>query len=188
MADDRIQAGADAAHYMDDRIAVATEGRSQQSILELSTGKTLSVRHCPLPDGGWISTHEDITELSAMQSERQRRAVVDAAIKEFRQKAATLLESVRRSIGSMQNNAIALLGTSQRTSERAGEAVAAFSEASANVNSVASAANELSASIAQISSQLATTADIVALATMEAEATDDEIAGLSIGADRIGEV
>jgi PAS domain-containing protein len=183
-----IHAGADAATYMDDRIAVASEGKNRQSILELSTGRTLSVRHCPLPDGGWISTHEDITELSAMQGERQRRGVVDAAIKDFRQKAATLLESVRQSIGSMQNTAMTLLGTSQRTSERAGEAVTAFSEASANVNSVASAANELSASIANISSQLATTADIVALATMEAEATDEEIAALSIGAERIGEV
>lgn len=183
-----IHAGPDANSYMDDRIAVVSEGKSRQSILQLSTGRTLSVRHCPLPDGGWVSTHEDITELSTMQHERQNRAAIDAAITEFRQKAAELLHGVRQSIGEMQATATTLFGTSQRTSQRAGQAVGAFHEASANVTSVASAANELSASIAEISTQLASTAETVRLATTEAEATDEQIAGLSHGADKIGEV
>jgi len=183
-----IHAGPDAKKYMDDRIAVAESGESRQSILELSTGRLLSVRHCPLPDGGWVSTHEDITELTAMQNERQRRAAADSAIKEFRQKAADLLEGVKQSMGSMQDTALTLLATSRRTSQRAEEAVGAFKEASANVNSVASGANELSVSIADISNQLAITAEIVRLAAAEAETTDGQIAGLSAGAERIGEV
>ena len=179
-----IHAGPDADRYMEDRIAVASQGQSRQSILHLSTGRILSVRHCPLPDGGWVSTHEDITELAAMQSERQHRAAVDTAITEFRQKAADLLAQVRESIGSMQATAATLLGTSQRTSQRADEAANAFHEASANVNSVASAANELSTSIAEITSQLGIVADIVRLAASEASKTDGQIAGLSTGADR----
>ncbi|HET7681245.1 MAG TPA: PAS-domain containing protein, partial [Xanthobacteraceae bacterium] len=111
-----IHAGPDAKQYMEDRVAVASAGKPRQSILELSTGRILSVRHCPLPDGGWISTHEDITELSTMQNERQRRSAVDSAIKEFRQKAADLVEGVKRSIGSMRDTASTLLATSQRTS------------------------------------------------------------------------
>lgn len=183
-----IHAGPDAKQYMEDRIAVASAGKHRQSILQLSTGRLLSVRHCPLPDGGWISTHEDITELSTMQNERQRRSAVDSAIKEFRQKAADLVEGVKQSIGSMQDTAATLFSTSQRTSQRAEQAVGAFREASENVNSVALGANELSASIAEISNQLAITADIVRLAVSEAETTDGEIAGLSAGAERIGEV
>src|SRR5579884_610303 len=72
-----VYAGTDATQYMRDRIAIATEGKSKQSILQLSTGRILSVRHCPLPDGGWVSTHEDITEHAALQNEQRRRAAVD---------------------------------------------------------------------------------------------------------------
>jgi methyl-accepting chemotaxis protein len=56
------------------------------------------------------------------------------------------------------------------------------------VSSVASAANELSASISAISTQVGAATEIVSIAVGEAEATDGEIAGLSVAAERIGEV
>ena len=32
------------------------------SVVELRNGRVFSIRHQPMPDGGWVSTHEDITE------------------------------------------------------------------------------------------------------------------------------
>jgi diguanylate cyclase (GGDEF)-like protein len=37
-------------------------GKPHQTVVELMSGQSISVRHQPMPDGGWISTHEDITE------------------------------------------------------------------------------------------------------------------------------
>jgi methyl-accepting chemotaxis protein len=66
--------------------------------------------------------------------------------------------------------------------------VHAFNESSSNVETAAVAADELSRSIAEISRQLNDTNAIVNLATKEARATDGEIAGLSAGAQKIGDV
>ena len=34
----------------------------RQLIVELRNGRTIKIRHRPMPDGGWVATHEDITE------------------------------------------------------------------------------------------------------------------------------
>jgi diguanylate cyclase (GGDEF)-like protein len=44
------------------RVAMAATGERQTSVVELMNGKTILVTHQPMSDGGWISTHEDITE------------------------------------------------------------------------------------------------------------------------------
>jgi diguanylate cyclase (GGDEF)-like protein/PAS domain S-box-containing protein len=38
---------------------------SQSWTADLADGRTVQVYHHPMPDGGWVSTHEDITELIA---------------------------------------------------------------------------------------------------------------------------
>ena len=32
-----------------------------QSTAKLTDGRYVSVTHCPMSDGGWVSTHEDVT-------------------------------------------------------------------------------------------------------------------------------
>jgi NO-binding membrane sensor protein with MHYT domain/methyl-accepting chemotaxis protein len=175
--------------------AAARSGKTFSHVFELPNGRKVAVSNIPRPSGGWVSTHDDVTEQEtvarerlAIQNEQQRRALIDSAIAEFRPQAANLLDSVKESVGAMRATAQTLLGNSRQTSERAVGAVNAFNEASANVNAVAAAANELSASIAEISNQLVHTTDVVKFAATAAEATDGEIAGLSAGAEKIGEV
>src|SRR5690606_1028989 len=43
----------------------------------LNTGQTVSVTHQPMADGGWVSTHRDITEVHTMQSELTHLAYHD---------------------------------------------------------------------------------------------------------------
>ncbi len=47
--------------YLQWRANVAISHEPTDSIVELRNGKTFKIRHRPMPDGGWVATHEDIT-------------------------------------------------------------------------------------------------------------------------------
>ncbi len=170
-------------------------GTSKDVYVPASDGRIVLAKNEPLPGGGWVSTHEDVTEQRRAEEERtavrgheQRRTAIEAAIVAFRPLVENLLSSVSGSATAMRSTASALFGSSDQTSQRAGSAVQAFNEASTNVETAAVAADELSRSIAEISRQLTHTSNIVGLATGEARATDNEIAGLAAGAQKIGDV
>src|SRR5260221_13912465 len=44
------------------RTKVAVSAQPTDSIVKLGNGRTFKIRHRPMPDGGWVATHEDITE------------------------------------------------------------------------------------------------------------------------------
>ena len=48
--------------YLRWRTNVAVTNEAKDSIVELQNGRTFKIRHRPMPDGGWVATHEDITE------------------------------------------------------------------------------------------------------------------------------
>jgi diguanylate cyclase (GGDEF)-like protein len=48
--------------YLEWRGRVAVSNVATDSILELRDGRTFEIRHRPMPDCGWVATHEDITE------------------------------------------------------------------------------------------------------------------------------
>jgi len=172
-----------------------TSGRNINVYVQASDGRIVLAKNVPLPGGGWVSTHEDVTEQRKAEEERaaiheqeQRRTNIDASITSFRPQVEKLLARVSDSATAMRSTAATLFGSSEQTSQRAESAVQAFHEASANVETAAVAADELSRSIAEISRQLTHTSDIVGLATEEARSTDGEIAGLASGAQKIGDV
>ena len=72
IVDLRFEAGSFPAmsreEYLRWRTNVAVSNEAKDSIVELMNGKTVKIRHRPMPDSGWVATHEDITE--------QRRAEV----------------------------------------------------------------------------------------------------------------
>ena len=51
-----------AEEYVRDGTAMAAARTTSDMILELSDGRVLSVVIRPTPDGGWVTTHEDVTE------------------------------------------------------------------------------------------------------------------------------
>jgi hypothetical protein len=176
-------------------LADMTQSHSMSHYVQASDGRIVLAKNEPLPGGGWVSTHEDVTEQRQAEQERtairdqeQRRAAIDLAIATFRPQVETLLSSVSDSATAMRSTATDLLDSSDQTSRRAESAVHAFNEASTNVETAAVAADELSRSIAEISRQLTHTSSIVGLATSEARLTDGEIAGLAAGAQKIGDV
>ena len=42
-------------------VAEITQRTAKQSAAKLSDGRYVAVTHCPMSDGGWVSTHEDVT-------------------------------------------------------------------------------------------------------------------------------
>ncbi len=48
--------------YIEKLTKEIAQGKSVSQLLELPDGRTISVLNHPIPGGGWVSTHEDITE------------------------------------------------------------------------------------------------------------------------------
>jgi signal transduction histidine kinase len=57
-------------HSWRNNVAVAQQ--SSESIVEMRNGRTIVIRHQPMPDGGWVATHEDITERRRQEEELRR--------------------------------------------------------------------------------------------------------------------
>jgi diguanylate cyclase (GGDEF)-like protein len=66
IVDLRFEAGSFPAmtrdEYLQWRTNVAVSNEPKDSIVELMNGRTFKIRHRPMPGGGWVATHEDITE------------------------------------------------------------------------------------------------------------------------------
>ena len=66
IVDLRIEAGSFPAmtreEYIRWRNDVAVSNEAKDSIVGLQDGRTIKIRHRPMPGGGWVATHEDITE------------------------------------------------------------------------------------------------------------------------------
>jgi methyl-accepting chemotaxis protein len=170
------------------------DGKEFNNMVEVR-GRIISINNRPIPGGGWVSTHEDISELRRQNQARdrsaaqeQRRAAVEAAIAVFRPRIEMMLKTVGENARAMRSTASALFAASSKASQRAEGAVDTSNEASMNVEIAAGAAEELSATIAEISRQLSQTNSIVTTAVTEAGTTNDQIGSLAQSAQKIGDV
>ncbi len=67
--------------YLHWRERVASGDTPLDSVIEMRNGRVMHIHHEPMPDNGWIATHEDITERRRSQDELHRRNLhFDAAI------------------------------------------------------------------------------------------------------------
>jgi diguanylate cyclase (GGDEF)-like protein len=48
--------------YLISRAAITRSREPRQSVIEMADGRTIAIQQQPMPDGGWLATHEDITE------------------------------------------------------------------------------------------------------------------------------
>ena len=162
---------------------------------ELSDGRLIRVVRQPMNDGGWVATHEDITERQQLEQQREtmlaqenRRVLTENAISSFRESVEDVLSMVTDSTMAMKSTANALIDSSHDTTRHAEGALRESNEASANVSLVAGSAEELSASISEINLQLAQTTELVGTAVSNAKATNSQYAGLVQAAQKIGDV
>jgi diguanylate cyclase (GGDEF)-like protein len=64
--------------YMAWRDAIAIADKPSNTVSTLLDGRTIAIHHQPMPDGGWVATHEDITEHRRAQAEIEHMAHHDA--------------------------------------------------------------------------------------------------------------
>jgi len=185
----------DPQEYRREFLTAVGLGRTIVHEVKSKGGHLLLVTNHPMEGGGWIGTHEDITERrqvelqrTAMQHQEERRAVIEDAILSFRKRAESLLRTVADSAVEMRATAASLFNASGQTSRRAESAVQTSNEASTNVETAAVAADELSSSIAEIGRRLNQTTEIVRVAVGEAQVTNQDIGALAQGAQKIGDV
>src|SRR3954451_16545969 len=184
----------DPDQYIADLLTTIAKGKTASGIRE-HEGRFIALANRPMQNGGWVATHEDVTERrtaelarTAMLAVEGRRSAIEEAIAGFRTRVESVLKTVADSAGAMQTTAGGLLKASEQTSQRAESAVRSSNEASTNVAVAATAAAELSASIGEISEQLVRTTNVVRAAVEEAETTNAQIAGLAEAAQKIGDV
>jgi methyl-accepting chemotaxis protein len=191
----RSNLATDPAEYRAKLLSAFQQGKSTNNVVDSGKGRLISVINRPLRGGGWVGTHEDVTDQlqiekqrDAMAEREQRRISVDTAISAFRERIESLLGIVGDSAASMMATAAALHGSSDHASQQAERAVRTSNGASENVRTAAIAAEELSASIAEISRQLEHTTDEVRSTVSVSQATNAEIAALAEAAQKIGDV
>ena len=51
-----------AEQYLTWRDNIAISSKSSDSTVRLKDGRTFAIHHEPMPDGGWVATHQDVTE------------------------------------------------------------------------------------------------------------------------------
>ncbi|MDO8877288.1 MAG: PAS-domain containing protein [Pseudolabrys sp.] len=181
--------------YRRELIDAMAKGLTTSAEVQSPGGRTIAVINRGVAGGGWVGSHDDITERrnaeierASMQKQQDRRAMIEQAIAAFRQRVEEHLHAASAGVMAMRTTAAALRATSDRSSSNAAGAVSASTEACANVETAAVAADELATSIGEIGRQLNATTEIVQVAVGEAQGTNSEIDALALAASKIGDV
>jgi PAS domain-containing protein len=126
----------DPDRYVADCLRQVAEGRTETKTNHIN-GRVIMLVSRPMPGGGWVATHSDVSEQLSAETERDllrqredRRKVVDAAIVSFRARVESVLKTVGQSATAMKAAAKTLLSTSDHTLKRTEGAVHGSNEAS----------------------------------------------------------
>ncbi len=185
----------DPEQYRKEFLGEVRRGRTITHEVKSTGGRLLLVTNHPMQGGGWIGTHEDVTdqrraeqERIVMQQQEERRAAVESAIAAFHTRCEKLLQTVSDSTNEMRSTAAELMSAAGDTSQQIESAVHTSHEASSNVETAAAAASEMSASIGEIARRLSQSAEVVRQTVGEAKATNRDIDALAQAAQKIGDV
>ena len=186
---------ADPAQYCADILDSIKAGKNTRWTVVASDGRIVHALNHPMPDGGWLSTHEDVTDRTLFEQERDKRVQqqkrqerMETSIRDFRARMAPRFSTFAEGAVTMKTVADRLADSSNRTSQSAATAAGTSTEASAGVQNAASSTTELSQSIAQIAHRMHETKNIITSAVSEADLTDREIKALVNSASQIGAV
>lgn len=85
----------DAGRYVHTRLAEVAAGNAYYAENELSDGRVYAVSHRPMPGGGWVAIHQDITEMKTVE-----RALLDStrALKASNSRFAAALQNMSQGL------------------------------------------------------------------------------------------
>jgi len=122
------------------------------------------------------------------QGENEKREALIALADRFDASVGRLVGMMASGSTELETTARSMTGTAERTNQQATVVSTAAAEASARVQTVATAAEELSTSISEISRQVAQSAKITDRAVENARRTDTIVRALADGAQQIEHV
>ena len=73
-----IYAGDTPGDYIQERLEGVEEDKETTKVQELTDGRTIAINHRPMPGGGWVGTHEDITERKRIEAQMRHMELHDA--------------------------------------------------------------------------------------------------------------
>jgi hypothetical protein len=99
----------DPEQYIAEALRRMRSGQSVQDVREMPDGRFISIASRPMAGGGWVATHQDITERRKLDQQRdrlasqeQRRATIEAAIASFRHRVEAMLKTVSDGAAAMR--------------------------------------------------------------------------------------
>lgn len=136
-----------------------------------------------------IRNEEMAAEQEAQRAERERRAHAIAEMtRSFDGRVREMLQAVAGATTELDAAARAMLQISEATTEQASLVAGASAEASANVQTVATATEELGASISEIGSRVNDSSSMANEAEGQARSSSEAVVGLENSAQEIGKV
>ena len=120
--------------------------------------------------------------------DQQRQAKISQVIGDFRAEVNQMMGNVSDATSQLEATSEALTGIADGTNHQVTTVASGAEEASANVQTVAAAAEQLASSIAEIDRQVGQTDEVVKRATQHATATNAQVQRLADRAQRIGDV
>jgi methyl-accepting chemotaxis protein len=155
--------------------------KTSSRVDKLSNGRLIKITRDPMPGGGWVAIHADVTD-------QTRRNSIETNISSFRERINEVFKTVSDSTIALKSTATDLLRLSENTSERANGMVQASHETTANVENAALATKQLSDSVIQINQQVSQTTGVVRNAASKTKAANDTFIGLEQATQKIGDV
>src|ERR1700686_3097469 len=121
------------------------------------------------------------------QAKEKRTATLETLTRGFEAKVGQLTAALAMAATEMEATAQSMSATAEQTNQQS-LTVSSAEQASANVQTVATAAEELSSSIQEIGRQVEQSTRIAGNAVEEAKRTDAVVQSLAAGAQKIGDV
>jgi methyl-accepting chemotaxis protein len=130
----------------------------------------------------------EATQREEQERKEQRQRAIEQQVAAFGGSIRGLLDALTHAAAEMRSTSESMSATAEETDRQATAVAGAATQASANVETVASASEELSLSVGEIGRQVTHAAEIAGKAVNETRSTDATVKGLAEAAHRIGEV
>ncbi len=121
-------------------------------------------------------------------SEAERRNAVLALAERFESGVGGIVNAVGSASTELRSTAENMARTAEEATQQTATVAEASEEASANAQAVAAAIEELNASISEIAQQVNESAQVAGHAAKQANDTNNEVQGLALAAQKIGDV
>ena len=188
MENERLQVEAEESRQREEAAKRDQEERERQQANDARRADERRRREKEEADRRSVEEKREAETRMKAEAEAKRRVEMQSLADGFEKAVGAVVTTVAAAAEQMQNLAQSMVGAVDQTTSRAANVAAASEQASANVQTVAAASEELAASVQEISRQVQDSTRIAGDAVTQAQDTNRQVEGLTVAAQKIGEV